>query len=384
MRTQAISGSGVHYGTGLNGNILSMRLRFTIRDLPWLTLVVGATVFFFFIRVVVEAQNVESASRDSSRSKVPVDAEPAWKAEIFDNLDSFRALFKPATYGACLGEVGQWQGGHPNDDGSIVGPAGGQDRIAQLEAALKRYPDSPFSDDAALLLARAVFMYGKGTVAVPARFTDPEGIARVSPRASFAYSPDAEKAIDMLYDVIKKCPDGSWIAEDPVVQRDVAVDVLMYYPRISRAAQFSGDDEHSRKIASYMGYLAEHPNKTADEAKCCIAWIIFETRCERRYLEAEQLLHGVVERYRAADRTHADEKAAKSLGNDLISSIPRAERSAAAQLIEFLRLQGRRDAAIAAADDYAKLFKGHDSVPTVVEYAKSSPASPVRESTSPK
>jgi hypothetical protein len=170
--------------------------------------------------------------------------------------------------------------------------------------------------------------------------------------------------------VIRDYPNGSWIAEDPIVLRDIAVLTLSYgEERMGKATQSadSGLLEYMQRVTSYTGYASKHPNRTQDEAKVCIAWIIMQTKSDKRYQEAEQLLRGVVADHKEAKRTRADMAAAKELKNELIRTVlPRTERDAQRLLIDLLEKSGRHEAARAAAGEYGKLFEGHPSVESVV------------------
>jgi len=303
----------------------------------------------------------QQAATKQAESQQP--AEPRWKSDIFENTDAFRALFKPGTYGARASEVFQWMSGD--------GLEGGQARIAQLQEAIRKYPNSPYVDDAALLLARASFLYGTDTVkGIGVTVVDPDGNEHSAPRAFFVYGHDAETAIAGLYDVIKKHPNADWVAEDPIMLRDIAV-LMNTFKRRGKAALSEGTTEYMHEVMSYMEYVSEHPNRTSDEAKLCIAWIIFKTRKEQRYQEAEDLLRSVIARYRDAARTQVDLEAAKHLKNKLIETVlPRTEREASDLLIALLEKQGKNAAAVEAAEEYARLYKGHPSVKDVLQNAQ--------------
>lgn len=270
-------------------------------------------------------------------------AEPAWKSDILDNTEAFCALFKPKAYGALGSEMDQWY---------IGSTTGGDERIAQLQEAIQKYPESPYADDAALLLARAYFLYGNDTA---------NGIAatvngRTIPNAFFPYGDDAKKAIAALYDVIKRYPGGEWIAEDRVVIEDIAGRVLHNSGRKDKAVFPAAATGHLRDVTSYMEYASEHPNWTSDEAKYWIAWILFKTRNEQRYQEAEDLLRSVIARHKDADWTQADLEAAKQFQNRLIATaLVRSERMAYNLLIPLLKKMGKDAAAVQAAAEAKRI-----------------------------
>jgi hypothetical protein len=171
----------------------------------------------------------------------------------------------------------------------------------------------------------------------------------VSSPASLVSGRDAEKAIAGLYDVIKKYPNGTWIAEDPIVIEDVALLTLRYGKESLAKSMQSDTTQHMRNVARYMEYVSEHPNYTADEAKLWIAWIILKTGNKPRYQEAEDLLRSVIARHQDAARTQADLKAAKRLGNPEITRLVRSEGSAYQWLIPLLKRMGKDKAAAEAS-----------------------------------
>jgi len=245
--------------------------------------------------------------------------EPRWKSEMFENKEAFCALFKPGAYGAGGSEMDRW-------DAELA--KGGDERIAQLQEAIRKYPNSPYADDAALLLARAVFLY-RG---------------------------DADRAISGLSDVIKQYPDGEWIAEDPVVVNDIALGMVGSSGNGWKRVPFSGGmTEYMREVMSYMEYVYEHPNRTSDEAKYWISWIIFRTKNEQRYQEAEELLRGVIARHKDAGWTQADLKAAKQLQNKLVANAMRTERMAYWLLVPLLKRMGKDAAAVEAAAEAKRI-----------------------------
>jgi hypothetical protein len=150
-----------------------------------------------FITVLLSVPSIIPITSDCSaqqaieRRKPQPQPDPKWKSDVLENTDAFLALFKHGTTGGGPPEVRQWGAFFYDDDN--YKPGGGDERIAQLRTAIKEYPKSPYADAAALLLARAYYLY--------------EG--------------NEEKAISGLHDVIKDYPDGDWIAEDPIMRQHV-------------------------------------------------------------------------------------------------------------------------------------------------------------------
>ena len=146
----------------------------------------GSIVLVALTAISVLSIAVDCVAQDATATRP---AESQWRSDILKNIDAFRAMFKPGTIGSNVSEIVKWRIKSLGREKL----AGGEERIAQLREAIQKYPNSPFADDAALLLARAYFLY----------------------------IGDTDKAIAALRDVVKKYPDGKWIAEDPVVLSDI-------------------------------------------------------------------------------------------------------------------------------------------------------------------
>ncbi len=255
-----------------------------------------------------------------------------WDQRHLPEYPIYCLLLKRDGVGNGLAEPRQWEWAEtrkPLDDDT---------REPALRALLKKYPDSDYADDAALLLARARLFYHD----------------------------DAKGAIEQLYAVAAKYPQGHWIAEDAVFL------LHAFTPNVTRAGEpcdswFSLPPEerglsHGWKTVKYMAYLEQHPNSTADEAHYWIAWIIARMQLQHRYPEAEKLLTGMIEAHRAERRTEKDAQAAESLHNDIITEMmSRPERASHQLLIELYLLQGDHAKAKAAIADYLVLHKGHAS-----------------------
>jgi tetratricopeptide (TPR) repeat protein len=211
--------------------------------------------------------------------------------------------------------------------------------MADLRSVVQQYPDSAYADDAALLLARAYYFYEE----------------------------DADKAIEGLYEVARKYPKGAWIAEDPITREVIATAVLIYGPeRGLRSRQKGSRSLMATQYMPYMGYAAQHPNLTADEAKYWIAQIILHAKLEARYAEAEKVLREVIESHRRDQRTLQDLQAAKRMDNELIAKrLLRPERLAHYLLIGTLKRRGDMEAAQREAQDFARLHAGHRDVEAV-------------------
>jgi len=259
-----------------------------------------------------------------------------WEVDIATHYDAVRLLFKNAPAGNNGSEVDRWEAKALKDN---------PERIKNLQKLLDDYPDCPFADDAALLLARAQFLY-KG---------------------------DSKAAIDGLYEVIKKYPDGIWFAGDPVVLEILAplAGHLKSYrndtgtlrikviddTKIAETETGESRSEFSQAI-EYLDYLQAHPNKTADEAKYWIAWIIMQARLKDRYPEAERLLQELKQQHADSNRSQDDVKAAKELKNSLVKRLPRVEQDASAMLVELLERTGKKSEALTEAKQAAERYKG--------------------------
>lgn len=302
------------------------------------------------ISVATVASVLLIASDCAAQQAAAKPVESQWRSDILDNTEAFRALFKPNAVQHAVQEVPAWEERFKKlqrksrRDRVVPKLPGGDKRIAQLQEAIQKYPKSPYADDAALLLARAYFLYND----------------------------DAEKAIAGLYDVIKEHPDGEWVAEDPIVLDYIANRLLTRGREdVTKLPYSDVMGGYMYRVGSYINYVFAHLNRTSDEAKYCIAWIILRTRKEQRYGEAEDLLRSVIARNGDAGRTQADLKAAKRLENKWLETrLPRTERRAHSLLIDLLRKEGKVVAAEEAAEDYARLHKGHESVQGILWYAQ--------------
>jgi outer membrane protein assembly factor BamD (BamD/ComL family) len=232
---------------------------------------------------------------------------------------------------------------------------GGEDRIAQLEEAILKYPNSPYADDAALLLARAYYFYRD----------------------------DAEKAIAALYQVIDQYPEGNWIAEDPVMLENVAFYAVGHSDRwrelATKGARLQAEGlnapSYDDEWQSYLEHLHAHPNRTLDEARFHYAWIIRDARLEGRYEEAERHLRELIDMYRDDTRTQADLRAAQEFDCPLIATrLPRTERTAAIYLIQWLASQERFAEASTSAEQFYQLHAGHSDVESVRHFVINIPA----------
>jgi hypothetical protein len=279
-----------------------------------------------------------------------------WPQQLLDNCEAFAAMYGEGTYGNRPDELSVVDLGSPQD---------GKKRLQQLSAASKSFPDSPFVGNTAFLLARAGFLYG------------PDNASRSRPVASrntggpaiLNYGSDAEQAVVALQKVIEKYPGSACVSGDGVLRQRV-VPIVKHGGRAgleAAKARISSIDG----TVEYTNYLFSHPNQVDDEAKYCIAWIIFRTRHAPRYAEAEQLLRSVIDKHRAENRLAADVKEGQRLKNPLISeNIVRTECNATPLLIALLRVQDKKSEAIQVADDFAKTYQGHNYVAEVMHLVK--------------
>ena len=266
------------------------------------------------------AKVTHGAEPSASRPAEPPASRPAaidWKSEIQAHNAAFRALFAPGTIGNGVPEMSRFDLGYLGD---------GDARIAQLQKSIRDFPKSPFADDAALLLARSDFIYKN----------------------------DPDKAVAELYKVIQDYPDGTWIAEDPVILEDVAVLNLNYgNERMAKALE----SEPMREKVAYLDYLAKNPNRTVDEAKLTIAWVIWRTQNTKRFEETAGLLRQVIADHANPSRAKADRDAAEKLQNNLLkTNLERPERRAYQFLIRILVKSGKVDEAKKLSDDFFEIY----------------------------
>ena len=189
-----------------------------------------------------------------------------WQDErCLEDGDIWVKLIKDGGYGPRGPEWSQWYGK------PLVDPQ----RKASLKELLAKYPNSDYADDAALLLARAKCFYDN----------DPAG------------------AVKGLYQVIQDCPNGNWIAEDPVWLRIVPSYMTTMDKEGHRilCQPYNGHKGYTPNYSysKYLIYLESHPHRTVDESKYWIAKIILMTDLkETRYQEAIGILEDVINKYK--------------------------------------------------------------------------------------
>ncbi len=257
----------------------------------------------------------------------------------------YRLLLKKGCYGSGGTEVRKWE--TAKKKGKLFKD---DKRASDLQTILTDHAASDYADDAALLQARALYLY-QGDVA---------------------------GAIKGLYAVIRKYPKGTWIAEDRVFLEHAAlpnkskdgkvldgwfgkllpleeVDRMepgpkrKYYEELWRGAG---------AVEAYFKRLKAEPNTTADEAKYWIAWIIIKSGQTDRLPEAEKVLGEVISARQAAKRVAADLAVAKSerFGDTIKAYMARTEMKAHILLLETMDAQGRQADAKTSAKVFASLY----------------------------
>jgi len=258
-----------------------------------------------------------------------------WDERHAQDYQMYRLLIKEGCCGARPSE-GEYAGGNI--------PLKDRKREPALREVLAKYPDSEYADDAALLLARAKFLYHE----------------------------DAEGAIEELYKVIAKYPDGDWIAEDPTWLQVIALRKPKTHrdpnDRLEHTDLFGYLEPREKggpgwPVIAYFEYLEANPNKTADEAKYWIARIILWAELEDRYDEAVRNLREVVEAHRKYNRSAKDVAAVTRFPQDryLRRAIldHRTEVKCHARLFEtYMRWEDYAKAK-ETAEDFLSLHDGH-------------------------
>ena len=275
-----------------------------------------------------------------------------WDKERIRDYPIYRLLVEGSSRGTDALEHRQWE--RAKADGKpLVNPK----REPNLRALIARYPDSDYADDAALLLARAQFFYHG----------------------------DVAGAIEGLYEVIKKYPKGTWLAEDLLFLRRARAsgvakdghlrpgwygdpdnrcleDIQQLPDRPDRDEKMRTWQNVEREL-TYFEYGEREPNLTADEARYWIAWIILNGDAKERFAEAKRALQELIEARRPERRTLRDLTVAKELeyGEGITKWMYRTERRAHWLLIDLYMAQEREAPAKAAAEDYLSLHAGHRS-----------------------
>lgn len=278
-----------------------------------------------------------------------------WDQQRIRDYPTYRWLLKARASGAGMPEVTQWE--HVRAQGGDFADPHRQENLRRI---LEDHPESEYADDAALLLARAKFLYDN----------------------------DAAGAIRDLYAVVERYPNGTWIAEDRLFlqyamisnvtrrgeQRDGWHENLVSREQIEQMEGQGKQDwlrtwQLVQEHLTYFEHWEEHPNLTADEARYWIAWIIMEANLQNRYNEAEGVLGQIIEVRREQRRTQMDFQAAQQAeyGDGINQFMHRTERRSHRLLIDLLLKQDMVDAARVAAQDYARLHEGHPSVEVVLE-----------------
>ena len=252
-----------------------------------------------------------------------------------EDFKVYMLLIKSKSTGNFLPEYMQWEDKKPLKD-----PV----RETNLKKLLRKYPNSQFADDAALLLARAKLFY----------HNDPEG------------------AIKGLYKVIKDYPKGDWIAEDRVW-----LDSIPMFARGHRDGTRSPREPRAYqpyKRFVYFRYLEANPHKTVDEARYWIAKVILSTDLKKtRFDEAVSNLKLVVDKYNTPEkkRTVKDMNALSKLPEETIKLnwIDRAEIRCHERLI--LAYMEAKDYVNAAkeADIFLERYHGHPRTKGMYYYA---------------
>jgi len=240
----------------------------------------------------------------------PADAPPRWATDIAENFDAFQLLYRNSPTTKQASEITRWEAKELKET---------PEWHKNLQAVLDRHPRSPFADEAALWLARAHFLY-KG---------------------------DSKAAIDALYEVAKTYPDATCFADPPMIETLATIPEFLQpildeqgtlrlpvYDRAWRTRTEEKIQKSEYQTMEVLDHLQEHPNKTADEAKYWIAWIIVKAELADRYDEAETLLRELSQLYAEENRPEKDAAAAKELENPLIAKLPRVETNARTLLVE--------------------------------------------------
>jgi len=225
------------------------------------------------------------------------------------------------------------------------------DREDNLRKLLADHGDSAYAGDAALLLARAKFIYHA----------------------------DADGAIKELKKVAEKYPDAHWVAEDRMFTEWALIpDIKRKDPAgkewIPRTSWFNDESPKEKagrtwEILSYFSHLNQHPNFTVDEAHYWIAWIIIEGKIKDRYAEAEEHLNAIITKYKDEKRVQKDVAASKALNNPEILRLERTEMKSYILLLQHYEREGQNDKFLKGVADYAKMFQDHPTVKSIEDWA---------------
>lgn len=225
-------------------------------------------------------------------------------------------------------------------------------REGNLKQLLAEYPNSDYAGDAALLLARAKFIYHQ----------------------------DADGAIKDLYKVSENYPESHWVAEDraflewatiwDIKRADAAG--TKWVPRTSWFGDESPKEHRGTawEVLTYFSYLDEHPNLTADEALYWIGWIIVEGQVSDRYDEARRNFEKVIAKYRTQRRAQGDVTAAEQMTDPLLRDIARTEMKSYLLLLRLLEIQNKREEFVKACADFSEVFQGHSVVSEIEPWTK--------------
>jgi len=242
-----------------------------------------------------------------------------------ENWPIYSLLIKSGGYGNGIPEPQQWE-----TYGILKDP----EREPKLREVLEKYPNSEYADDAALLLARAELFYHG----------------------------DPNAAIEKLYKVISKYPDGDWIAEDRVWLTIISEITKLgkdgqLHPREPRKKRPGGELGES---FVYLNYLEKEPHNTADEAKYWIAKIILKIDLRgSRYQEAVRNLKEVVEKHRFQNRASKDLVAAGTLKCALLKLLVRTEHKCHLLLIKAYFDKEDYVNVTTTAEDFLSINNGH-------------------------